>query len=83
MAGWLSQNKFSELPKAPYPCTLFLSFPFSTTSASPLQKFHSFLESIRINRIKHLQSSLITVLFRSEGGLNNSAEECSFASCLP
>lgn len=55
---------------------------FSHHLCVPLQKFHSFLESIRINKIKHLQSSLINVLFHSEGGLNNSAKECSFVSCL-
>ena len=70
----------SELPK---PLTLAPHFSQFLTSASPTENFSSFSRALgRINKIKHFQSSLINVLFDSEGGLNNSAEECSFVSRL-
>lgn len=68
--------------KTPHCRTLFL-ISFFNHLCVPYRKFHSLLEGIRINKREHFQSGLINVLFHSEGGLNNSAEECSIVSRHP
>lgn len=76
MASWGRANLVN------FQSTLFL-IPFFHHLLVPYKKNHSLLEGIRISKIEHFQSSLINILFHSEGGLNNSAEECSFVSSLP
>lgn len=66
--------------QSPLPSHLISLIFLSHHLCVPNGKFLSLLEGIRINKIKHFQSSLINVLFDSEGSLNNSAEEGSFVS---
>ena len=68
--------------QSPFPSHLISLIFLSHHLCVPYGKFLSLLEGIRINKIKHFQSSLINVSFDSAGGLNNSAEECSSVSRL-
>ena len=68
--------------QSPFPSHLAPLIFLSHHLCVPYGKFLSLLEGIRINKIKHFQSSLINVSFDSAGGLNNSAEECSSVSLL-